>query len=108
MSALTNFFERIDHEIKLRIGQSMRQIMPDRVLLPQYFRDHGQAPPASVSDGNPFTVFFINQTENEVALHWVDLEGNLKAFGTIEPGKLANLVVVEGDLFSPVTPSASS
>jgi arylsulfatase A-like enzyme len=43
--------------------------------------------PASKPEGNPFSVHFINRREQTVELCWMDLKGNPKSYGLIEPGK---------------------
>ncbi|MFN3152964.1 sulfatase-like hydrolase/transferase [Bremerella sp.] len=47
-----------------------------------------KAPP-SRPDGSKFPVFFINQSEEPVKLHWVDRSGQLKFYQEIPPTKTA-------------------
>ncbi len=50
--------------------------------------DNDKAPP-SRPDGSQFPVFFINQTEQPVKLHWVDRKGQTKFYEEIQPTKTA-------------------
>jgi len=50
----------------------------------------GQDPvPPSRPDGSQFPVFFINQTEAPVKLHWIDRQGKPKFYEEIQPSKTA-------------------
>src|SRR6056297_3438607 len=43
--------------------------------------------PASVPDGNPFRVYFINTQRAAVELFWIDRNGDPKSYGTIGAGQ---------------------
>ncbi len=46
----------------------------------------GEAAPPSRPDGNPFNVVFVNSSDQEVKLFWVDRDGGRKLYGSIAPG----------------------
>ena len=46
-----------------------------------------ESAPASKPDGNPFPVYFSNESRSDVELCWMDREGNPKSYGEIASGK---------------------
>ncbi len=46
--------------------------------------------PSSQPDGAPFSVYFINRTENLVKLYWMDRTGKPKFYRDIAPGQTAS------------------
>lgn len=53
--------------------------------LPAYAPDG--APRASFGQGPETSITFVNQTEGEVELFWLDTEGERRGYGKIEPGR---------------------
>lgn len=47
----------------------------------------GVPAPASMPDGNPFPVVFFNRSRATIRLHWMDLNGVPKSYGTVESGQ---------------------
>ncbi len=46
----------------------------------------GEKAPPSRPDGNPFDVVFVNSSDEEVKLFWMDREGGRKFYASIAPG----------------------
>lgn len=63
-------------------------VPPRESSLPELaFQAAGDQPiPPSRPDGNPFDVVFVNRTDQNLKLYWMDREGGSKLYAEIEPG----------------------